>query len=92
MGLGRKSNEIEYMVLPHADINRSGSVAKLREITDAKIAVHLEDAPAFAGGGRLKFAGDVFSIDSRGNLKLSSKKRMPDQEQPQESISEIAQL
>jgi glyoxylase-like metal-dependent hydrolase (beta-lactamase superfamily II) len=42
--------------------------------------------------GRLMFAGDVLRSDSRGNLKLPSKRRTLDMKQTRESVRKIAQL
>jgi len=53
-GLGRKPNEVECIVLTHADIDHSGSTAELREMTGARVAIHIGDAPALSGERKLK--------------------------------------
>jgi glyoxylase-like metal-dependent hydrolase (beta-lactamase superfamily II) len=60
-GLGKKPSEIGYIVLTHADIDHSGSIAELREITGARVAIHTEDAPALSGERKLKEVKGVLS-------------------------------
>jgi glyoxylase-like metal-dependent hydrolase (beta-lactamase superfamily II) len=60
-GLGKKPSEIGYIVLTHADIDHSGSVAELREITGARVAIHTEDAPALSGERKLKEVKGILS-------------------------------
>ena len=44
-GAGIEPKRLEYIILTHADIDHSGSVAKLKGLTDAKVAIHEADAP-----------------------------------------------
>jgi glyoxylase-like metal-dependent hydrolase (beta-lactamase superfamily II) len=60
-GLGRKPDEVEYIVLTHADIDHSGSAAELREITGARVAIHTGDAPALSGERKLKEVKGILS-------------------------------
>ncbi len=53
-GLGKKSQDIHYIVLTHSDPDHSGSVAELKKITDAKIAIHEADAPSISGERQVK--------------------------------------
>jgi glyoxylase-like metal-dependent hydrolase (beta-lactamase superfamily II) len=53
-GLGRKPNEVEYIVLTHADIDHSGGVAELREITGARVAIHMGMPRPSLGKGNSK--------------------------------------
>jgi len=68
-GLGKGLQEVEYIVLTHADIDHSGSVSELREMTGAKVAIHQTDAPRLAGEKELKkvtgFIGLVFKLMMR---------------------------
>ncbi len=53
-GAGIESKRLEYIILTHPDIDHSGSVAKLKGLTDAKVAIHEADAPRLAGEKKLK--------------------------------------
>jgi glyoxylase-like metal-dependent hydrolase (beta-lactamase superfamily II) len=53
-GAGIEPKRLGYIVLTHPDIDHSGSVAKLKGLTDAKVAIHEADAPRLAGEKRLK--------------------------------------
>jgi len=52
--VGVEQGELRYVVLTHADIDHSGSAAKLKGLTGAKVAVHEADAPRVAGEKKLK--------------------------------------
>jgi hydroxyacylglutathione hydrolase len=52
--IGRKPEEIGCIVLTHSDADHSGSAAKLRSLTGAKIAIHELDAPKVTGEKWLK--------------------------------------
>lgn len=60
-GLGRGPAEVEYIVLTHSDIDHSGSVAELKEITKARVAIHEGDAMSLAGEKKLKEVRGIFS-------------------------------
>jgi glyoxylase-like metal-dependent hydrolase (beta-lactamase superfamily II) len=53
-GAGIKPKKLEYIILTHPDIDHSGSVAKLKGLTDAEVAIHEADAPRLAGEKKLK--------------------------------------
>lgn len=67
-GVGVDPQAIKYIVLTHPDADHSGSVAKLKGLTNAKVAIHEEDAPRLSGEKKLKDVkgamGVVFSIMS----------------------------
>jgi len=54
---GIEAYKINYIVLTHSDIDHSGSVAKLKGLTGAKVAIHEADAPRLAGEKKLKQVG-----------------------------------
>ena len=47
--LGQELKDIRYILITHADIDHTGSVAELKRLTNAKIAIHENDAPSLAG-------------------------------------------
>jgi glyoxylase-like metal-dependent hydrolase (beta-lactamase superfamily II) len=51
---GIEPKGLAYIVLTHPDIDHSGSVAKLKGLTGAKVAIHEADAPRLAGEKKLK--------------------------------------
>ena len=52
--VGVEPGGIQYVILTHADIDHSGSVAKLKSLTNARVAIHEADAPRLSGEKRLK--------------------------------------
>ena len=48
--MGRQSTDLRWIVLTHCDIDHVGSVAALRRLTGAAVAIHGLDAPVLAGG------------------------------------------
>jgi glyoxylase-like metal-dependent hydrolase (beta-lactamase superfamily II) len=49
-----EATRIQYIILTHPDIDHSGSVAGLKSLTGAKVAIHEADAPRLAGEKKLK--------------------------------------
>ena len=47
--LGYQPRDLRFIVLTHCDIDHVGSVAKLKELTGAQVAVHEMDAPVLSG-------------------------------------------
>ncbi len=47
--LGHQPSDLRFIVLTHCDIDHVGSVAKLKELTGAQVAVHELDAPVLSG-------------------------------------------
>jgi hydroxyacylglutathione hydrolase len=63
---GKEAASIAYIVLTHSDMDHSGSVAELKDLTKAKVAIHRLDAPRLSGEMKLKKGplGFLFSIMS----------------------------
>ena len=61
-GLGIEPRKLQYIILTHPDIDHSGSAAKLRALTGAKVAIHEADAPRLSGERKLKEVKGVFGI------------------------------
>lgn len=59
--IGKKLDDVRYIILTHADMDHSGSVADLKEITGAKVAIHEKDAPAVSGKRVLKEVKGILS-------------------------------
>lgn len=51
---GIDASKLQHIILTHSDIDHSGSVAKLKSLTNAKVAIHEADAPRLAGEKKLK--------------------------------------
>jgi hydroxyacylglutathione hydrolase len=52
--VGVEATKLQYIILTHSDIDHSGSVAGLKGLTGAKVAIHEADAPRLAGEKKLK--------------------------------------
>jgi hydroxyacylglutathione hydrolase len=61
-GLGKEAASIAYIVLTHSDMDHSGSVAQLKELTQAKVAIHKADAPRLSGEMKLKEAKGAIGV------------------------------
>lgn len=58
-GIGRKPSDVTHILLTHADGDHSGSAAKLKELTGAKVAIGELDAPRLSGEMKLKEASGL---------------------------------
>ena len=47
--LGFQPSDLRHIVLTHSDIDHVGSVAELKALTSASVAIHSDDAPVLAG-------------------------------------------
>jgi hydroxyacylglutathione hydrolase len=47
--IGSHPSDIKTIVLTHSDMDHTGSVARLKEETNAKVAIHEADAPRLSG-------------------------------------------
>jgi hydroxyacylglutathione hydrolase len=55
--IGRRPADLRHIVLTHCDIDHVGSVAALRELTGARVAIHELDGPVLAGAQRPQKGG-----------------------------------
>jgi hydroxyacylglutathione hydrolase len=67
--LGYKPEEIRFILLTHSDIDHAGSVAKLKSLTNAKIAIHQNEAPILTGERKSKKGRGLFGLILRLLLK-----------------------
>lgn len=67
--LGHEPGDIQTIAITHADLDHVGSLARLKALTGAKVAVHADEAQALASGRTDKKAkgalGVVFSVLKR---------------------------
>jgi len=61
-GIQRKPNDVSYIILTHADGDHSGSAARLRTATGAKLAIGELDAPRLSGEMKLKETGGFSGV------------------------------
>jgi glyoxylase-like metal-dependent hydrolase (beta-lactamase superfamily II) len=62
---GRQAADLRYIVLTHCDIDHIGSVARLKELTGAKVAIHQLDGPVLAGEQRSQKGGPLMAVFGR---------------------------
>ena len=62
---GRRAADLRYIVLTHCDIDHIGSVARLKELTGAKVAIHELDGPVLAGQQRSQKGGPLMAVFGR---------------------------
>src|SRR5450759_708986 len=55
--IGREAGDLRHIVLTHCDIDHIGSVARLKELTGAQVAIHELDGPVHAGQQRSQKGG-----------------------------------
>ena len=60
--IGRKPSDISYIILTHPDADHSGSAARLKALTGAKVAIGKLDAPRLSGEMKLKEASGFGSV------------------------------
>lgn len=60
--MGRKPNDIKYIILTHADADHSGSAADLKRRTGAPVAIGALDAPRLSGEKKLKEVGGLGGV------------------------------
>jgi len=62
---GRHAADLRYIVLTHCDMDHIGSVARLKELTGAKVAIHELDGPVLAGEQRSQKGGPLMAVFGR---------------------------
>jgi hydroxyacylglutathione hydrolase len=60
--IGCRPSDVKTIVLTHSDMDHSGSVARLREETNAKVAIHEADAPRLSGEKEPKAVKGVLGL------------------------------
>lgn len=67
--VGHEPADVRTIAITHSDVDHVGSVARLKALTGAEVAVHAADAPSLAGTGpgkkRKGALGAVFSVLGR---------------------------
>jgi len=63
--IGCHAADLRYIVLTHCDIDHIGSVARLKELTGAKVAIHELDGPVLAGQQRSQKGGPLAAVFGR---------------------------
>ena len=67
--LGRNQHDVEYIILTHADPDHSGSIAELKQMTNAKVAIHEADASSLSGEREPKRVSGILSTIFKMMLK-----------------------
>ena len=60
--IGRKTSDVSYIILTHPDADHSGSAARLKRLTGAKLAIGALDAPRLSGEKKLKEASGLGGV------------------------------
>ena len=63
--IGRQAADLRYVVLTHCDLDHIGSVAALKEMTGARVAIHELDGPVLSGEQRPPKGGPLGAVLSR---------------------------
>jgi glyoxylase-like metal-dependent hydrolase (beta-lactamase superfamily II) len=60
--MGCRHSDVKTIVLTHSDIDHAGSAARLKEKTNAKVAIHEADAPRLSGEKEWKTVKGVLGL------------------------------
>jgi glyoxylase-like metal-dependent hydrolase (beta-lactamase superfamily II) len=74
--IGCQASDIKTIVLTHSDMDHSGSVARLKEETKARVAIHEADAPRLSGEKEPKAVKGVLGLLLRAMAAVMRFKRM----------------
>jgi glyoxylase-like metal-dependent hydrolase (beta-lactamase superfamily II) len=62
---GGHATDLRHIVLTHCDMDHIGSVARLKELTGAKVAIHELDGPVLSGQHRAQKGGPLMAVFGR---------------------------
>jgi hydroxyacylglutathione hydrolase len=74
--IGSHPSDIGTIVLTHSDMDHAGSVARLKEETNAKVAIHEADAPRLSGEKEPKAVKGMLGLLLRAMAAVMRFKRM----------------
>jgi len=74
--IGCRPSDVKTIVLTHSDMDHAGSVAHLKEETNAKVAIHEADAPRLSGEKEPKAVKGVLRLFLRTMSAFMRFKRM----------------
>jgi len=60
--IGCRPSDVKTIILTHSDLDHAGSVARLKEETNAKVAIHEADAPRLSGEKEPKKVKGVLGV------------------------------
>ena len=60
--MGCRRSDVKTIVLTHSDMDHAGSAARLKEMTNAKVAIHEADAPRLSGEKEWKKVKGVLGL------------------------------
>ena len=74
--IGCRPSDVKTIILTHSDMDHAGSVARLKEETNAKVAIHEADAPRLSGEKEPKAVKGVLGLFLRTMSAFMRFKRM----------------
>ncbi len=74
--IGSHPSDIKTIVLTHSDMDHSGSVARLKEETRARVAIHEADAPRLSGEKEPKAVKGMLGLLLRASATVMRFKRI----------------
>ena len=74
--IGCRPSDVKTIVLTHSDMDHAGSVARLKEETNAKVAIHEADAPRLSGEKEPKAVKGMLGLLLRATAVIMRFKRI----------------